>query len=151
LTVIGENPGLSNYTECSSGGTCSSTCRGSESYQSNFGRQFTAKFPRRRSDPLQMNHFPAHLTLNPRAGSFTIVISQLDFRSHVSDYDSLIFHSFGNQLPMNGSFPLIIPAKKLKTEWHEIRSRRYRPYRLVAQDAVSPFSRFLTEGYPSLI
>jgi len=38
LIVTGRSPGLNNYTESTSGGTCSPTCHGSETYKINYAR-----------------------------------------------------------------------------------------------------------------
>ncbi len=38
LLVIGRNPGLQSYTETASGGSCSPTCHGSQSYSVNYAR-----------------------------------------------------------------------------------------------------------------
>ena len=38
LIVTGRSPGLNNYTQSSSGGTCSPTCHGSQTYQINYAR-----------------------------------------------------------------------------------------------------------------
>ncbi len=38
LLVTGRNPGLNNYTRTATGGTCSPTCHGSESYRVNYAR-----------------------------------------------------------------------------------------------------------------
>jgi hypothetical protein len=38
LIVTGRTPGIRNYTETASGGTCAPTCHGSESYTVNYAR-----------------------------------------------------------------------------------------------------------------